>query len=307
MARAKETATVAGVRITSPDRVLYEGQGITKRALAEYWVAVKDRALPQVKGRPLTMVRCPEGPGGECFYQRRESRGFPDALRRVKVEVDGEPASYLAVESVAGLVGLVQMGVLEVHTWSARRDRLDRPDRMVFDLDPDEGLPWSAVVDAARELRELLEGLGLRTFVKTTGGKGLHVVVPLSRGATWEQVHAAARDVAEAMVRRAPDRYLAHASRQAREGRIFIDWLRNAWSASAVAAYSPRARPGAPVSTPLTWDELAGGVDPGELTVATVPARLAAGRPDPWAEYEGARVRLTRALRERMAAAAAGP
>jgi bifunctional non-homologous end joining protein LigD len=302
MARKTEETTVAGVRITSPDRVLYPGQGVTKRDLAEYYVAVKDRVLPHLRGRPLTLVRCPAGQEKECFYQRRAGESTPDTVGRVQVPVDGEMAEYLVADNIRALLSLVQMGVLELHTWGARRDRLDRPDRMIYDLDPDTGLGWDAVVSAAFELRERVAALGLTAFVKTTGGKGLHVVVPLARRHTWDEVHDFSRALSEAMVRDAPDRFLAKASKQAREGKIFIDWLRNAWSASAVAAYSTRSREGAPVSTPVTWDELKAGLHPLDFTVRTVPARLAAQAEDPWAGYEAARGRLTRKMLDGLGA-----
>lgn len=305
MPRSADEVRFHGVRLTHPDRVLYAEQGITKRDLAAYYAAVAPRMVPQLRGRPLTLVRCPAGQEGTCFYQRRPTGGFPEALRRVEIpDPDGgESATYLTADSLRAVVSLVQVGVLEMHTWSARRDRLDRPDRLVFDLDPDEGLPWSTTVDAALETRALLEGAGMRSFVKTTGGKGLHVVVPLVRTAGWDEAHRFAGAVAAALERAAPERYLTEASREERHGKVFVDWLRNSWSASAVAAYSTRSRPGAPVSTPVTWDELRAGIDPRELTVTTVPGRVERAR-DPWAEYDAARARITRAAWEAMGAEA---
>ncbi len=293
-----EPARIAGVRVTHPERVLYEEQGITKRDLAEYYVAVRERVVPQLRGRPLTMVRCPQGPEGTCFYQRRAMEGFPDAVRRVEIPDDDGPMTYLVADTLAAVVSLVQMGVLELHTWGARRDRLDRPDRMVLDLDPDPSVPWSRVVDAAFELRERVAELGLTAFVKTTGGKGLHLVVPLVRRHGWDDVRELSRALAEEAEARAPERYLARASREERTGRIFVDYLRNAWSATAVAAYSTRARPGAPVSTPLTWEELRAGIDPAELNVRTVPERVRRQTADPWAGYDAARVALSAKMRE---------
>jgi bifunctional non-homologous end joining protein LigD len=192
-------------------------------------------------------VRCPAGREGSCFYQKHLGEGFPRKVERVEIEEsDGAIGVYGVAGSLAAVVSLVQMGVLEIHTWGCRRDRLERPDRVVFDVDPAPGLAWEAVVETAVELRATLDGLGLASFVKTTGGKGLHVVVPLVRRHGWDAVKAFSRAVADRLVRRRPDRYLATASKQMRQGKIFLDYLRNTRGATAVAAYSTRARAGAP-------------------------------------------------------------
>jgi len=293
MARDDGSTEFEGVRLTHPDRVLYPGQGITKRELAEYYAAVAGRMLPHVRGRPLTLVRCPSGRQTECFYQRKAPEGTSRALGRVKVPVEGKEETYLVADSLAALVALVQIGVLEIHVWGARRDRLDRPDRVVLDLDPAEGVPWSEVVEAARVARDRLADVGLRSWVKTTGGKGLHVVAPLARRSTWEEVREFAREVAEAMVRDGPERFLTRASKEERAGKIYVDYVRNAWSASAVAPYSTRSRPGAPVSFPLAWDELGEDARPEDFTVRTVPGRVRS-RPDPWAGMAETRQGLTR-------------
>ncbi|HEX2191110.1 MAG TPA: non-homologous end-joining DNA ligase [Longimicrobiaceae bacterium] len=295
MARDDDATEVAGVRLTHPDRVLYPEQGITKRELAEYYAAAAERMLPHVRGRPLTLVRCPSGENAQCFYQRRAGRGTPRALGRVKVPVEGEEETYLVADSLAALLSLVQMGTLEVHVWGARRDRLDRPDRLILDLDPAEGVPWAAVVAAAKEVRERLAAVGLESWVKTTGGKGLHVVAPLVRRSGWEEAREFARGVAEAMVRDAPDRYLTSASKEEREGKTYVDYVRNSWSASAVAPYSTRSRPGAPVSFPLPWDALTADTAPGDFTVRTAPGLLRS-RPDPWAGMEETSQGLTKAV-----------
>lgn len=291
---------VAGVRLSSPDRVLYPEQGITKRELATYYEAVADWILPHLRGRPLTLLRCPAGRQKHCFVQRRADASFPRTLRRVAIPEAGGTATYLTADSLPAVIGLVQLGVLELHTWGARRDRLDRPDRMILDLDPAADVAWEHVVEAAREVRERLAWLGLESFVKATGGKGLHVVVPLARRHGWDEVRVFARALAERMAADAPERYLAQASKRERAGRVFIDYLRNAWSASAISPYSPRARAGAPVSVPLGWDELAAGVEPGTLTVRSVPARLASLPRDPWAAYGERRQAITLAARRRL-------
>jgi bifunctional non-homologous end joining protein LigD len=203
---------------------------------------------------------------------------------------------YLVVDDLPGLIGLAQMGILEVHTWNSTVDHLEQPDRVVFDLDPDAAVAWPAVVKTAERIRELLAGLGLAAYVKMTGGKGLHVVTPLVPGPGWDECAEFARRLAEALAGRHPDEYLTEASKAARKGRIFIDWLRNVRGATSIAAYSTRARPGAPVSTPVTWEELP-GTRPDQYTVQTLPRRLPALKKDPWAGYAKAARSLESALR----------
>jgi bifunctional non-homologous end joining protein LigD len=286
------TDAVAGVRLTHPERVLYPETGLTKRGLAEFYVGIADWILPHLVGRPTTLVRCPEGLAGECFYQKHTGYWAPASLRRIQIKEKQKTGQYLVVDDLAGLVGLVQIGILEVHTWNATSDGLERPDRLVFDLDPGDGVPWDAVVAAARLVRERLRDHGLESFVKTTGGKGLHVVAPIDRGPSWETCGRFAREVAEALAREAPDAFVATMTKARRHGRIFVDWLRNVRGATAVAAYSTRAKPNAPVSTPLAWDELGPRTTPERFTVATLPRRLGALRADPWADYRTTRQAL---------------
>jgi len=276
---------VAGVHLTHPDRVLYREQAITKLGLARYYEAVADHIVPHVADRPLSLVRCPEGEGGQCFYQKHAGPGLPTAVKRVRIrERGGATAAYPYVTDLPGLVALAQIGVLELHPWNARVDRIERPDRLVLDLDPAPGVAWERVVEAAHAIREMLGELDLVSFVKTTGGKGLHVVAP-SRPTDWETLRAVGEAIGAALVRGAPDRYTVNPLKAARRGRIFVDFLRNTRGATAVAAYSPRARPDAPVSTPLGWRELDGDARPGDFTVTTVPRRLARLRQDPWADF----------------------
>jgi bifunctional non-homologous end joining protein LigD len=297
---------VAGVRLTNPDRVLYPDQAITKLALARYYEAIADWILPHVADRPLSLVRCPEGQRGQCFYQKHAGPGVPKEVKRVRIrERGGGTASYLYVDDLAGVVALVQIGVLEIHPWGARVGRLDRPDHLVLDLDPAPGLPWARVVEAAQEIHALLADLDLVGFVKTTGGKGLHVVVPLRPEAGWDALRALGEGIGAEMARRAPDRYTINPLKAARRGRIFIDYLRNVRGATAVAAYSTRARPGAPVSTPVGWSELAGKARPEDFTVGTVPKRLASLRKDPWADFFSVDQAIT--SRTARALAPAGP
>ena len=281
-----ESAAVAGVRLSHPDRVLYPEQGITKLALARYYEAIADWIVPHVADRPLSLVRCPAGPRGPCFYQKHAGRGVPKEVRRVRIrERGGATATYAYVDDLPGLIALTQIGVLEIHPWGARVGRLDRPDRLVLDLDPAPGVPWPRIVEAAQAIRALLADLELVAFLKTTGGKGLHVVVPLRPEAGWDTLRALGEGIGAEMARRAPERYTISPGRAARRGRIFVDYLRNVRGATAVAAYSPRAWAAAPVSTPVGWDELAGKTRPEAFTVTTVPKRLGVLRKDPWADF----------------------
>lgn len=278
--RADEAVEIAGIRISHPNRVLWEEQGVTKRELAEYYVAVAERILPHVADRPLTLVRCPAGTRKTCFFQKHAWAGLSDFIARRSLGEGGE--DVLAVHDVQGVVALAQAGVLEIHPWGARLGSADRPDRVIFDFDPGEGVAWSALVAAAREMRERLDGRGLRSFVKTTGGKGLHVVVPLAPQAGWDEAKAFAKALSDAMVADAPDRYTTTAVKSERGGKIFIDYLRNTRGATAVAPYSTRARPGAPVSVPLAWDELSDDAASNRFTVETLQGRLARLKADPW-------------------------
>ncbi len=303
MAGSNDGATeVAGVRLTHPDRVIYPDQGLTKLDLARYFVSVADRLLPHLRDRPLSLVRCTSGAAGDCFYQKHLGPGFPKSIERVEIEEkEGGTGLYGVAGSAAAVVALVQMGVLEIHTWGARRDRLERPDRLVFDLDPDAGLPWERVVEAARELRGRLDELGLRGFLKTTGGKGLHVVVPLVRRHSWDEVHDFTSALADDLVLRRPEAYVATAAKEKRRGKIFLDVLRNTRGATAVAPYSTRAKSGAPVSTPIAWDELSADLRSDRYTVANLPARLAALERDPWEDYSAVRQSITRGMRRAVA------
>ena len=287
---SKEERTVEGVRLSSPDKVLWAEQGITKSELADYYLKVADVMLPHVARRPVTMVRCPTGAEKKCFYQRHAASGVLPELKEVTVPGFDEP--YLYIEDAAGLVAMVQMGTLEIHPWGVRIDAPDRPDRIIFDLDPDEGLGFSDVIRAALEIRERLAVLGLTSFVKTTGGKGLHVILPIEPVGDWREAKAFAKGFSELMAADAPDRYLTKISKAEREGRIFIDYLRNDPTSTAVGPYSTRSRAGAPVATPLEWDEVAEGLDPKRFTVETVPERLRLRARDPWADIGRVRQRL---------------
>jgi len=299
--RARDGSTMfEGVRLTHPDRVLYPGDDLTKLDLARYYRAVGGWAVPHLVGRPLTLVRCPGGQGKPCFYQKHLGKGAPDAIGHIDIVEEGETVAYPVIEDLAGLIGLVQMNVIEIHPSGATAEKRDTPDRITFDLDPDEGLAWPRVTEAAIEIREALSAIGLQSFVKTTGGKGLHVVVPLQPRLGWDEVKAFTKWVADRFVAQSPERFTANQAKRARRGRIYIDYLRNSRGATAIGTYSPRARPGAPVSTPLFWEEVEKGARPEGFTVVTVPQRLAALDTDPWAEIGKLRQSIGAAVRRRM-------
>jgi bifunctional non-homologous end joining protein LigD len=291
---------VAGVRLTHPDRVLYPPQGITKRDLAVFYESIAGWILPHVKGRPLTLVRCPEGAEKGCFYMKHSGVWAPPALRRVKIQEKTKVGEYLVADDLAGLVSLVQMGILEIHTWNAVADEIERPDRVVFDLDPDPSVGWDRVVEAAQTVRQRLDALGFESFVKTTGGKGLHVVAPLRPASTWEESFAFSRAVAEEMETRQPKAFTTAMPKARRRGRILVDYLRNNRGNTSIAAYSTRARPGAPVSAPVTWKELAEGVAPDQFHVGNLRPRLEALKADPWKGYATVRQRITAAVRKQL-------
>ncbi|MFO7562505.1 MAG: DNA ligase D [Enhygromyxa sp.] len=273
------------VRLTHPGKLLYPARSLSKRDVADYLMKVAEWMLPHVRDRPLTLVRCPEGVEAGCFYQKHAMAGLPESVRRVPIrDSDGAEAVYAAVSDALGLVGLIQMSVIEIHLWGSRVDDLERPDRLVFDLDPDLGLDFARVVHAALELRDRLAELGLRSFVKTTGGKGLHVVAPIEPRLEFGPAKQFCRAFAARLVADAPERYTAVLSKAERRKKIFIDYLRNGRGATSIAPYSPRARPEATVSTPLAWDELDAKLRPERFDLLTVPQRLAQLERDPWAE-----------------------
>ncbi len=298
--RRKEAVEIAGVRLSNPEKVLYPEQGLTKRDLALYYERIADWILPHLVGRPLTLLRCPEGRTKQCFFQKHMSEHVPDSIERVQVEEGADAAPYGAVRSLHGLITLVQMGVLEIHVWGAHSDNVERPDLMVFDLDPDEGLAWARVAEAARRMRDRLAELGLRSFLKTTGGKGLHVVAPVARRLGWDDFKAFSKALVEGIVAAEPRLYTAKIPKASRKGKVFLDYLRNGRDATAIVAYSTRARPGATVSTPLAWEELDDPDLRGDrFTVETVPGRLEAlGGADPWKDVLTIRQSITAAMRK---------
>ena len=301
-AAAQLAALPGKLGFTNLEKVLYPEQNLTKGELLAYYARVSSWLLPHVRGRPLTLVRCPDGHHRHCFYQKHATSGVPDAVGRVEIrEEGGKREPYMVIEDLAGLLALVQLGALEIHTWVAHADQLELPDQLIFDVDPDPSLGWARVVETALELRTRLSELGLESFVKTTGGKGLHVVAPVKRRLSWEEHKEFARGLVVRLEREAPERYTANPRKERRKGRIFVDYLRNGRGATAIAPYSTRAREGAPVATPLAWTELEKPLVPSAFTVHTVPERLDALRADPWADYAGLRQSISAAARRSVA------
>jgi bifunctional non-homologous end joining protein LigD len=292
-APAQRAVSVEGVALTHPDRELWPG--ITKRDLAEYWQAVAPHALPGLAHRPLAIVRCPEGIAGEHFFQKRAHGGMPEAIR----EGSASRSPYFAIDDLHGLVAMAQMSAIELHAWGSSEADPLRPDQIVFDLDPGEGVKFADVAKAALDVRDRLQSLGLRSFCRTTGGKGLHVVVPLVPEEGWEVVKPFCRSFAELMSDEEPQRFLPTLKKVDRRGRILIDWLRNGLGATAIASYCPRARPGATVAAPLSWDEVTPKLDPAAFTLASVRQRLAEQKTDPWDDFTVMRQKLPVAATKR--------
>ena len=296
---ADRREAIAGVALSNPDKLYFPEAGITKRDLARYYESVAPWILPHIERRPLSLVRCPDGWSSQCFYQKNADRSVHEAVTRVEVPGSDGPATYFSAGSAAALVGLVQWGVIELHPWGARSPRLDRPDRLIFDFDPDEGLSWDALVAAVRELRALLAEMHLVGFLKTTGGKGLHVVLPIRATLTWDEAKSFSRSVADLMVRTTPDLFTTNASKEQRKGKIFIDYLRNASGATAVAPYAVRARARAPVAMPIAWSNLKTDVRFDHFNIGNVAQRLDR-RTDPWADFLSTHQVITAKMRKRL-------
>jgi bifunctional non-homologous end joining protein LigD len=283
--RHDKAIEIEGVRVTHPDKVIFPGQGITKRRLAEYYLLIKDLILPHVADRPLSLVRCPDGAQGDCFFQKHASPGFPDAFKPIRIKEKEGSDVYLYIEDVRGLIACVQMGALELHIWGSHNQTLAKPDRIVFDLDPDEDMPFGEVAAAARDMRQRLAAIGLKTFPMVTGGKGIHVVAPLAPRHGWDDVKAFCEAIARTMAEEEPRRYLAVATKAKRAGRIFIDWLRNGRGATAICPFSTRAKRGAPVAWPVSWTQLSRLDSARPATVENASELLRKRRSDPWAGY----------------------
>jgi bifunctional non-homologous end joining protein LigD len=275
---------VAGVRISHPDRAIYPDLRVTKIDLARFYEAIGGWIVPHVQGRPLTLVHCPNGLLDECRYLRHGKQWGPSALRRVNIREKTKVGEYLVADDLAGVIALIQMGIVEIHTWNSTADDVERPNRIIWDLDPGPEVAFGEVVKAARTVREMLTVLKLESWVKTTGGRGVHVVVPMAPSRDWSECLEFSRAVAEALERNDARRFTTAFAKAGRESKILIDYLRNNRTNTSVCAYSTRARADGAVSWPLRWEELSSRLNPQAFTVATVRARLAR-RKDPWADY----------------------
>ncbi|MBB3524071.1 non-homologous end-joining DNA ligase [Rhizobium sp. BK456] len=274
------------VVLTHPDRLYWPDEGVSKQALADYYAAVWPFMAPYLVNRPLALLRLPDGiKGHQRFFQKHAWKGMNPHIEEVAdpEEIDGE--KLLRIVDFDGLTALVQSAVLEIHPWGTTTENWERPDMITMDLDPGEDVAWSAVISAALDVKARLEARDLAAFVKTSGGKGLHVVAPLARKAGWAAVKDFAHSLAESMSADAPEKYLSTATKAKRGGHIYIDYLRNGRGNTAVAAYSTRARPGAPVSMPIDWTELNKVSGPAAFTLANVPQRLATRPSDPWRDF----------------------
>ncbi len=272
----------AGITLSSPDKVLYPDIGATKLDLAQYYETVAPFILPYVVNRPISLVRCPEGIDGERFFQRHAMKGVSKAIKQIPISGGESKKPYLYIDDEEGLFALVQISAVEIHDWGVSLDHLYEPDRLVFDLDPDEGLALAELKSAALEVREFLADLGLKSFLKSTGGKGLHLVAPIAPKQGWDEVKTFAKAIADALVEVRPDRYTANPLKRTRVDKIFVDYLRNQRGGSAIVNFSTRAKEAAPVACPLAWDELKGLKAAAPYTMKTLPARLRALKRDPW-------------------------
>ena len=276
----------ADVSLTHPDRLYWPDEGVTKQALADYYAAVWPFMAPYVVNRPLALLRLPDGiKSQQRFFQKHAWKGMNSHIEEIADPQDADGEKLLRIADFNGLVALVQSAVLEIHPWGVTTDNWEKPDMITMDLDPGEDVAWSAVITAALELKARLEARGLAAFVKTSGGKGLHVVTPLAPKAGWAEVKDFAHSLAESMSADAPEKYLATATKAKRGGHIYIDYLRNGRGNTAVAAYSTRARSGAPVSMPLDWPDLDEVSGPAAFTLANVPHRLQTRPKDPWGNF----------------------
>jgi bifunctional non-homologous end joining protein LigD len=292
-AKKSTNPVFAGITISNPDKVYYPKSRLTKLDIARYYETVAPFVLPYVARRPISLVRCPEGIDGQRFFQRHAMKGMSDAIKQVPISGGESKKPYLYIENEKGLFGLVQIGSLEIHDWGVSLAHIDQPDRLVFDLDPDEDLDLATLKAATIEVRDFLADLGLKSFLKSTGGKGLHLVAPLTPKLGWPEVKAFAKAIADALVEARPDRYTANPLKKTRGGRIFVDYLRNQRGGSAIVNYSTRAKEGAPVACPLRWDELKGLKVAAAYSVTTLPARLKRLKSDPWEGFFSTRQSIT--------------
>ncbi len=287
-----ETST----RLSHPDKVLYPEQGLTKQDLADYYALVAKRMLPHVTDRPLALVRCPNGRSGKCFFQRNYTATLPDAVVPIDVSDSKKKDEHVAINTADGLAALVQVGVLEIHTWGSRRGDIEHPDQLIFDLDPADDVPWKQVVKIAKLLKKQLDALKLPNFLKTSGGKGLHLVIPIKPTIDWDTAKSFCEAIVKSIASEHPDEVVANMRKDLRKGKVYIDYHRNGRAATAVAPYSTRARPGAPVSMPIDWSRLPRIKSAGQFTVTNIKGELK--KTDPWRDFDRKRVDLRKLITE---------
>jgi bifunctional non-homologous end joining protein LigD len=276
----------ARFQLTNPDKMVYPAVGITKLDLLNYYRQIEKWILPYILKRPLTVVRCPEGQQKKCFYQRHFSQIEVKNIYSITLQDKTDnPAPYIYIKDKLGLMSLIQLGVLEIHPWGSRIDHIEKPDLITFDLDPGSNVEWKKVIETAYIVKETLEKMRLISFVKTTGSKGLHVVVPIKRQYSWDKVKVFAHTLAEYLALHNPSLIVANMNKSKRKGKIFIDYLRNQRGASSIAAYSTRVRENASVATPLAWEELSMRIKSDSFTVKNLAKRLVRLKQDPWADF----------------------
>lgn len=297
--KSKGKINVAGVGISHPERVIDEDSGTQKIQLAQFYESITDWILPHLDKRPVALLRCPEGVKGEQFFQKHAERLAIPNIKQLAPGLDPGHARLMEIDTLQALVGAAQMGTIEFHTWGATSDKIETPDRIVLDLDPDPALPWRSMIEATQMTLSVLDELGLQGFLKTSGGKGMHIVVPLTRHGGWDEVKDFAHAIAQFIARKLPERFTATMGPKNRVGKIFIDYLRNTRGGSTVCAYSARARPGLPVSVPISRDELDGLESAQQWNVANLHDRLDSLKTDPWAGYK-TRQRITKRMWEQL-------
>lgn len=282
---AKKNKAVSRTKFTNLDRVLYPEKKFTKQDLVDYYEYIADWIMPHIRNRPLSVVRCPKGYRKECFYQKHVNETIPSSIKSIDIVEKTKVEPYIYISSFSGLMGLVQINVLEIHPWGSNNKNIEKPDRIIFDLDPDPKVDWQDVIDCAQIVREFFAYFDLISFVKTTGGKGLHVVVPIKPSLEWDEIKTISKKIAEIIVSIKPEKYLANMSKKKRSDKIFIDYLRNARGATAVAAYSTRAKQHAPISTPISWDELTTKIRSDSFNLSNIFERIASLKKDPWEDF----------------------
>jgi len=288
MEKAKKTTSkkrhLSTVReISSPEKILYKKEKITKQQVSDFYMSIAKDMLPYLEDRPLSLVRCPNGSEGTCFFQKHFTGSVPESFHTFPVKEDKGQGIYLSIDSAAGLQELVQLNAFEIHAWNCHKDNYLRPDQIVMDFDPGPGVPWSEVVDAAFELKEMLEDLDLKSFVKLTGGKGIHVHIPVAPLYDWDQIKSFSQSLALELVSRNPSKYTSNMSKNLRKKKIFVDYLRNGYGATAIVPYSLRARPTSAIALPLEWKELRRVKSPGEFTMDKALKKIKTRKNDPWA------------------------